>query len=96
MGVKNDISWSELKEGQDLENREANPHHQEFQGAPPSPPGLFLENFRYNFKFYESENFSDSSLHRLFESENFRFPFPTKNSLTCGLKCEKLNLIRKS
>ena len=81
MGVKKDISWSELKEGQDLENRAANPHHQEFQGVPPLPT---------------RKNFSDSSLHRLFESENFRFPFPTKNSLSCGLKCEKLNLIRKS
>ena len=96
MGVKNDISWSELKEGQDLENQATNPHHQESQVYPLSPPGLFLENFRYNFKFYKSENFSDSSLHRIFESENFRFPFPTKNSLTWGLKCEKLNLIRKS
>ena len=25
--------------------------------------------------FYESENFSDSSLHHIFESQNFRFPF---------------------
>ena len=29
-----------------------------------------------------SENFSYSSLHHIFESENFRFPFPTKSSLT--------------
>ena len=35
----------------------------------------FPENFRCNFKFYECENCSDSSLHRIFESENFRFPF---------------------
>ena len=42
----------------------------------------FPENFRYNLKFYESNNFSDSSLHRIFESEHFRFPFSTKNSLT--------------
>ena len=57
----------------------------------------FLEtrDFRCNFKFYESENFSDSSLHCIFESENFRFPFSTKNRLTWGLKCEKLNF-RKS
>ena len=27
------------------------------------------------------ENFSDSSFHRIFESENFRFPFSAKNSL---------------
>ena len=29
----------------------------------------FPGNFRRNFKFYESENFSDSSLNRTFESE---------------------------
>ena len=39
----------------------------------------------------KSENLSDSSLHRIFYSENFRFPFSTKNSLSWGLKCEKLN-----
>ena len=59
------------------------------------PQYYFPENFRCNFRFYESENFSDSSLHRIFESENFRFPFSTKNRLTWGLKCEKLNF-RKS
>ena len=46
----------------------------------------FPVNFRCNFKFYEKENFSDSSLRRIFESENFRFPFSTKNSLTWGLR----------
>ena len=55
----------------------------------------FPENFRCNFKFYRNENFSDSSLHRIFESDNFRFPFSTKNRLTWGLKCE-IKLIRKS
>ena len=35
----------------------------------------FPENFRCNLTFYESENFSNSSPHRIFESENFRFPF---------------------
>ena len=25
--------------------------------------------------YYESENFTDSSLHHIFESENFSFPF---------------------
>ena len=35
----------------------------------------FPENFRCNLTFYESENFSYSSLHHVFESENFRFPF---------------------
>ena len=35
MGVKNEISWSELKEGQDLENRAANgPHHQDYYYLP--------------------------------------------------------------
>ena len=32
-------------------------------------------------KIYESANFSDSSFHRIFEYENFRFPFSTKSSL---------------
>ena len=52
-------------------------------------------NFRCNLKFYEGENFSDSSFHRIFESENFRFPFSVKNSLIRGVKCKKLNF-RKS
>ena len=56
---------------------------------------LFFRKFRCNFKFYESENFSDSSLNRIFESENIRVPFSTKNRLTWVLKCEKLNF-RKS
>ena len=30
------------------------------------PQYYFPENFRCNFSFYESENFSDSSLHRIF------------------------------
>ena len=50
---------------------------------------LFPENFRCNSMFYENEDFSDSSLHRIFESENFRLPFCTKNRLTLVLKCEK-------
>ena len=44
---------------------------------------------------YEDENFSYSSLHHKFESENFRFPLSTKVSLTQGVKYEKLNF-RKS
>ena len=48
----------------------------------------FAENFfRCNLTYYESENFSDSSLHYIFQSENFRFPFCTKNSLTWAVKC---------
>ena len=37
----------------------------------------FLEIFRLNSMYYESEDFSDSSLHHInqFESENFGFPF---------------------
>ena len=56
------------------------------------PQYYFSENFRCNFRFYESENFSDSSLHRIFESENFRFSFSTKNRLTWGLKMRKTKL----
>ena len=55
----------------------------------------FPENFRCNFKFYESENFSDSPLYRISKCENFRFPFSTKNRLTWVLKYDKLNF-RKS
>ena len=41
----------------------------------------FPENFRCNLTYYESEDFSDSSLHHLFQSENVRFPFSTKPNL---------------
>ena len=50
----------------------------------------FPENSRCNLKLYESEDFSDSSLHYISESENFRFRFPKKNSLTWGVKWEKV------
>ena len=56
------------------------------------PRVLFPENFSYNLTFYESQNFSDSSVHCILESENFRFPFPKKNSVSWEVKCEKLNL----
>ena len=46
------------------------------------PQYYFPENFRCIFRSYESENFSDCSLHRIFESENFRFPFSMKNRQT--------------
>ena len=59
------------------------------------PCVFFPENFSCNLKFHESEDFSDSFLYRIFGSENFRFPFSTKNSLTWGVKQEKLNF-RKS
>ena len=48
----------------------------------------FPENFRCNLAHYEKQFFFDSSLHHIFESENFRFPFSYKKSLTCGVKCE--------
>ena len=38
----------------------------------------FPENFRSNLKFYESKNLSVSSLHHIFEYENFNFPRSTK------------------
>ena len=62
----------------------------------PSTPALFSQNFRCNLKFDESENFSDSFLDQIFESENFRFSFPTKNNLTWGTKWERLNFRRNS
>ena len=48
------------------------------------PCVFFPENFSCNLTFHE-----------IFGSENFRFPFSTKNSLTWGVKQEKLNF-RKS
>ena len=45
--------------------------------------------------FYESENFSYSSLNHIFEPKNFRFPLFTKISLTWRVNCERLNF-RKS
>ena len=36
----------------------------------------FPEKLKMQFnENYESENFTDSSLHHIFESKNFRFPF---------------------
>ena len=35
----------------------------------------FCEKFRCNLTYYESDTFSDSSRHHIFESKNFRFPF---------------------
>ena len=39
------------------------------------PYYYFPENFRCKLTYYESKNFPDSSLHHIFEYENFRFPF---------------------
>ena len=50
----------------------------------------FPENSRCNLKLYESEDFPDSSLHCISESENVRFPFSKKNSLTWGVKWVKV------
>ena len=36
---------------------------------------IFSANFRYYLTYYESENFSESSLHHIFECENFTLPF---------------------
>ena len=55
----------------------------------------FPENFRCNLSFYERENFSDPYLNHIFESENFRFPSSTKDSIPWGVKCQKLSF-RKS
>ena len=52
----------------------------------------FPQHFRCNLTFNETENFSDSSLHDLFESENVRFPFSVKHSLTVGSEIWKIKL----
>ena len=49
---------------------------------------IFMKIF---FSFYERENFSDSYLNHIFESENFRFPSSTKDGITWGVKCQKLS-----
>ena len=51
-----------------------------------------LEAF-WNYKgfkgLFASENLFHSSLHHIFKSKTFRFPFSYKNSLTWGVKSEK-------
>ena len=47
---------------------------------------IFSENFGCNLTFYEGKNFSDYSLHHILESENFRFRFSKKNSVTSVVK----------
>ena len=51
---------------------------------------LFCRNFRCNLTYYESDNFSNSSLLHIFESEKFRFLFYIKHSLTWAVKCKEL------
>ena len=52
----------------------------------------FPEYFRCNLTYYESEDFSDSSLHHLFQSENVWFPFSTEPNLKCGkIKLRKID-----
>ena len=43
------------------------------------------------FKVLQCNNFSDFSLNRILESENLRFPLTTTNSLTWGVKSQKVN-----
>ena len=50
----------------------------------------FPENLRCSLKFYESESYTGSFLHYIFESKNFRFPLSTANNLTWEMKCEEL------
>ena len=50
----------------------------------------FLENLDAILKVYESEDFSYSSLHRTFESENFRFPFFQRKMAYLGSKTRKI------
>ena len=44
----------------------------------------FPENFRCNLTCYESETYSDFSLHCIFESQNFRFPFTQREIAWLG------------
>ena len=43
---------------------------------------IFPKSLEANLTYYESENFSDSFLHHIFESENLVIFFCKKNSLT--------------
>ena len=55
-----------------------------------APEYYFPENLRRSLKYYERKTFSDSSIRHIFSSENFRFPFSTKNNLTFGVKFQRL------
>ena len=49
---------------------------------------------QFNGNIHESEDFSDSSRHHIYQSESeiSRFPFCAINSLTWAVKCAKFNL----
>ena len=49
--------------------------YESFRNYKDSNQYYFAENFRCSLAYYESENISDSSLHHIFESKNFKFPF---------------------
>ena len=49
---------------------------------------IFLKILDKNWTYDESETFSDTKRHHIFKSENLRFLFSTKNSLTWEVKCE--------
>ena len=56
---------------------------------------IFSKNFRCNLTYYESENFSESSFHHIFETENFTFPFvyeksPNQRSEMWKIKLQKI------
>ena len=51
----------------------------------------FPKNSRCNLLYYESEKFTDSSLHHIFESEIVGFLFSTKNkSEMCNIRAQKI------
>ena len=52
----------------------------------------FSEKFGGNLRYYESRNFSDSSPHYVFESENFRFPFLYKKWPKMGSEMWKIKI----
>ena len=52
---------------------------------------VFPEKLRCNLTFYESENFSDSFLHHIYNPKILGFLFLRKNSVSWVVKYEKLN-----
>ena len=51
---------------------------------------LYIPIFRRDSKIFEGKNFSDSSLHRILESENLRFSFSSMRSEMRKLKLKKI------